>query len=137
MKSTGLAALRLLLIAACQLPMVGGGGLTGKEDVRLHPEGTVGVYHYAAWGYNGTRLGELINPTDLALDYFGDLMVLDAGNLRVQVFDPTGRVIQQYDYDFGGGERAFRPTALAVSHQDDVYLADPSAGTVFKFTDGS
>jgi DNA-binding beta-propeller fold protein YncE len=137
MKRTGLAVLPLLLLVACQLTLEGGGGLTGKEDERLHPDGTVGVYHYDTWGFNGTRLGELINPTDLALDYFGDLMVLDVGNLRVQVFDPAGRVIQQYDYDFGGGERAFRPTDLAVSNQDNVYLADPSAGTVFKFTDVS
>lgn len=127
----------VMVFTACQLTLDTSQKLSGKEDVRLHPEGTVRVYHDGTWGYNGTRLGELINPTDLALDYFGNLMVLDAGNLRVQVFDPAGRVTRQYDYNFGGGERAFRPTDVAVSHQDDVYLADPSAGTVFKFTDVS
>jgi len=126
-----------LLLAGCRLTLEAGGGLTGKQEARLHPEGSVGVYHLATWGYHGTRLGELITPTDLALDYFGNLMVLDSGNLRVQVFDRAGRVVQQYDYNFGGGERAFRPTDLAVSHQKDIYLADPSAGTVFKFTDVS
>jgi sugar lactone lactonase YvrE len=139
----GINRTRIVLVAlaaaftSCQLTLEAGEGLSGKEDVRLHPGGTVRVYHHATWGYNGTRLGELINPTDLALDYFGNLMVLDAGNLRVQVFDPAGRVTQQYDYNFGGVERAFRPTDVAVSHQDDVYLADPAAGTVFKFTDVS
>ncbi len=127
----------LLLVGACQLTLDSNLDVSTKQDFRLHADGDVDPIHHATWGFNGTRLGELINPTDLALSRRGNLYVLDSGNLRVQVFTPQGEVTQAYDYNFGGGERTFRPDDLAVSEQDHVYLADAAGGTVFKFTDVS
>ncbi len=138
-KLTSLAVTLALLapLLGCQLTLDSDLDVSTKQDIRLHPEGRLEPFYYDTWGFNGTRLGEFIRPTDLALDRRGELYVIDSGNLRVQVFTPQGEVTQVYDYNFGGGERAYRPDDIAVNKQDHIYLADRNAGTVFKFTDPS
>lgn len=83
-------------------------------------------------GNNGTAPGEFNYPTQLRLH--GDqLMVVDALNFRVQVFDKSG----QYLYSFGKiGETngtLFRPKGIDADSENDIYVVDGLWGTVQVF----
>lgn len=126
-----------LLVAGCQLTMDSNMEVVTKETVRLAPGGRITMYHRDTLSYYGDNLGELLNPTDLVLDSSGRLCVLDSGNRRVQIFDQDGGLYRAYDYDFGGGERAYSFQDISVNQQGHIFLADAGAGTVIKFTDVS
>jgi len=126
-----------LLVVGCQLTMNSDMEVIAKETVRLAEGGRVSMYHRETLSYYGSNLGELLNPTDLALDSDRRLCVLDSGNRRVQIFDNDGGLYRAYDYDFGGGERAYSFQDISVNQQGHIFLADAGAGTVIKFTDVS
>ena len=46
--------------------------------------------HVTSFGRRGSKLGELIVPTDAAFDNAGDVYVADHNNHRVQKFSPRG-----------------------------------------------
>ncbi len=136
-KSVFLFMVLTLLVVGCQLTMNSDMEVTAKETVRLAEGGRVSMYHRDTLSYYGSDLGELLNPTALALDSSGRLCVLDSGNRRVQIFDNEGGLYRAYDYDFGGAERAYSFQDLSVNQQGHIFLADAGAGTVIKFTDVS
>ena len=83
-------------------------------------------------GETGGAEGEFNFPTELKLDG-PNLMVVDAMNFRVQVFDRSGA----FQYAIGkigdGAGAIFRPKAVSVDSEGDIYVVDGLWGVVQVF----
>jgi DNA-binding beta-propeller fold protein YncE len=85
-----------------------------------------------SFGTTGDGEGEFNLPTELRLDG-SNLMVVDAMNFRVQVFDRSGK----FEYVIGAiGDHPgamFRPKAVSIDSEGDVYVVDAQWGVVQVF----
>jgi DNA-binding beta-propeller fold protein YncE len=94
----------------------------------LDLEGTI----LATIGKTGAGEGEFNLPTELRLDG-PNLLVVDAMNFRIQVFDRSGK----FQYAIGAlGDSpgaVFRPKAVSVDSEGDVYIVDADWGMVQVF----
>jgi DNA-binding beta-propeller fold protein YncE len=83
-------------------------------------------------GKTGQAQGEFNLPTELRLDG-PNLMVVDAMNFRVQVFDRSG----SFQYAVGkigdSSGAMFRPKAVSVDSEGDLYVVDALWGVVQVF----
>ena len=83
-------------------------------------------------GKTGQAQGEFNLPTELRLDG-PNLMVVDAMNFRVQVFDRSG----SFQYAVGkigdSPGAMFRPKAVSVDSEGDLYVVDALWGVVQVF----
>jgi hypothetical protein len=70
-----------------------------------------------SWGATGSGPGELNVPHTVALDSQGRVFVGDRGNNRIQIFDPSGALLDVW-YQFG------RPSGIAIGADDRIYVAD-------------
>ena len=73
-------------------------GYRNSRVVKFSPEG-----HYLfSWGSNGAKQGEFDLPHGIELDSAGNVYVADRENSRIQVFDPSGRCLNEWkDNSFG------------------------------------
>jgi DNA-binding beta-propeller fold protein YncE len=83
-------------------------------------------------GKRGTAEGEFNFPTELRLQG-PNLMVVDAMNFRVQVFDRSG--VFQYAVGKAGDNvgAMFRPKGVAIDSEGDLYVVDGLWGVVQVF----
>ena len=83
-------------------------------------------------GKSGDGEGEFNFPTELRLDG-ANLLVVDAMNFRVQVFDRSGN----FEFAVGklgdGAGAMFRPKAVSMDSEGDLYIADAEWGAVQVF----
>ncbi|MBS1852257.1 MAG: hypothetical protein JST79_15215 [Acidobacteria bacterium] len=94
----------------------------------LDPQGRVLKY----FGKHGEENGEFNLPTELLLKN-GLLVVVDAMNFRVQIFDREGN-FQSGIGDVGDGEGAlFRPKGIGLDSENHVYLVEGLSGMVQVF----
>jgi DNA-binding beta-propeller fold protein YncE len=70
-----------------------------------------------AWGKTGAAPGEFNVPHTIAVDSRGRLFVGDRANNRIQIFDQTGRFLDEWT-QFG------RPSGIAITRDDTIYVAD-------------
>ncbi len=86
----------------------------------------------ATFGKTGQGEGEFNLPTELRLDG-SNLLVVDAMNFRVQVFDRSGTF--QYAIGKIGDDTGamFRPKAVSVDSEGDLYVVDALWGVVQVF----
>ncbi len=86
-------------------------------------------------GQTITSLG-LNGPTDIAIDQFDNLVIVDSGNARVLIYNPVSKTIElEITYS-----EFLQPTGVFVVKEDstyvglgDIYVADPIAQKVFHF----
>jgi peptidylamidoglycolate lyase len=71
------------------------------------------------WGTKGTGPGEFDLPHGIAIDERDRVLVADRSNARVQVFDQSGRFLDQWQ-----GAKLGRPYAAAVGQKNRVFIAD-------------
>jgi DNA-binding beta-propeller fold protein YncE len=98
-----------------------GGGATRVQ--RFDADGSF----EAGWAtVEGSAVGELKEPVDIAVGPSGRVYVLDAGNHRVQSFDPDGSDPAVWGTVGNGGEGQFaEPVGIAVNATSgEVYVAD-------------
>ncbi len=78
----------------------------------------------ARWGRRGRAPGHFNLPNQIAVDRDGRVLVLDAGNFRVQILSPAGEPLHQ----FGRVGRRLgdlaRPRGLAVDADGRIYVTD-------------
>jgi sugar lactone lactonase YvrE len=90
--------------------------------------------HLFDFGKRGTGNGEFNLPRDVTLAADGKLYVVDSGNFRIQVFDPSGGFIRA----FGSIGRQFgnfaRPREVAVDRQGAIYVSDAAFGNMQIFS---
>ena len=72
-----------------------------------------------SWGTKGMNAGEFDVPHSIALDTQGRVYVADRGNARIQIFDETGKFIEEWkDSSLG------RPWAVRISERGEVFVVD-------------
>ena len=76
-----------------------------------------------AFGSRGTGPGQFIHPRDVVLQH-KTLVVLDAGNSRLQMFDLQGRFRGMWPLGVD------RPIGLAFDHESNLYYVDQDTGNL-------
>ena len=68
------------------------------------------------WGQAGSGPGEFNLPHALAMDSQGRLFVADRENIRIQIFDREGRLLDELT-QYG------RPSGISIGPDDTLYVA--------------
>jgi DNA-binding beta-propeller fold protein YncE len=86
-------------------------------------------------GTKGPGPGQFEVPHSLVIDSKGRVLVLDqqqtANNARVQVFDQSGKFLEQWT-----GLGLHQPTGIAIAADDTVYIGDTDRNAVFVVKEG-
>jgi DNA-binding beta-propeller fold protein YncE len=95
----------------------------------LSSSGTlVGVF-----GGEGSGVGELKSPDQLAIDARGDVWVDDTGNNRIEEFSPAGVYMSSFGSE-GSGHGQFKgPTGIAVCNET-LYVTDQGNERIQRFS---
>ena len=75
------------------------------------------------WGRKGTGPGEFDQPHALAMDSQGRLFVGDRGNDRLQIFSPSGTLLDTW-FQFS------RASGIFIDADDVMYVADSESGSI-------
>src|SRR5262249_25144273 len=76
------------------------------------------------WGTLGSGPGELKNPAGIICDAGGNVIVVDSGNDRLQVFTPDGKALTQCGRN-GSGEGEFnKPGGITLGNEGNIYVGD-------------
>ena len=98
-------------------------------------QATAQVYQFdLQWGTSGGGNGQFSGPHMLAHDSLGNVYVADAGNSRIQKFDPDGSYITQWGGSGSGDGQMGAPWGIAVDSTDGIYVADRGNNRIQKFT---
>jgi hypothetical protein len=90
-------------------------GYGNNRVVHFNPAGQF----VQAWGSLGTGPGQFSLPHSIALDSRGRLLVADRNNARVQVFDQTGRFLDEW-------RDLLIPWHIVVTDRDEIYVCGSS-----------
>ncbi len=63
-------------------------------------------------------------PSDIAIDDQGNIYVLDAGNHRIQKFDPEGKYLATFGRRGQGPAEFYMPSSLDLDYQGYMYVSD-------------
>ncbi|HEV2356774.1 MAG TPA: peptidyl-alpha-hydroxyglycine alpha-amidating lyase family protein [bacterium] len=91
----------------------------GYGNTRVH-RFTADGRHLGSWGEPGTDPGQFNLPHNVGVDRHGRVYVADRENFRVQIFEPDGRFITQWN-------NLYRPCGLCVDRRGDgdlVYVGE-------------
>jgi len=88
----------------------------------------------SSFGANGSADGQMKMPADVAIDFQGNLWVVDKGNNRIEKFDPSGKYLAKFG-SLGSGNGQFnRPTAIAIASNGDLLVTDAGNARVQRFS---
>lgn len=76
-----------------------------------------------AWGASGTEAGQFRNPIGVAGMERGEIVVSEAENRRLQVFDKDGQAVRQIGPVLANGDSLRRPMHLATT-ESALYVPD-------------
>ncbi|MFC3859793.1 protein kinase [Deinococcus antarcticus] len=96
---------------------------------KIDPQGR----EIAAFGAYGLAEGELLQPIALAYSK-GQLYVLDAESLTVNVYDSTGRFVRRFGGRGKGLGKFENPTAIAAAPSGEIYVLDGGNNEVQRFS---
>jgi hypothetical protein len=99
----------------------GHGGTSNARIVKFSKDGKF----IMTWGKKGSAPGELNIPHALAFDSKGRLFVADRGNNRIEIFDQSGKFIEEWP-------QFSRPSGISIDRNDVIYVADSESGSVAK-----
>jgi tripartite motif-containing protein 2/3/tripartite motif-containing protein 71 len=77
------------------------------------------------FGSFGSFPGQLNKPKGIVIDSHGAVYVADTGNSRISIIDTSGNFIH-YIASIHNGKKYIYPSALAIDHEDDLYIPDNS-----------
>jgi len=87
----------------------------------------------AQWGSTGSGDGQFANPTDIAVAGDGTVYVCDAGNHRIQKFEPLGQFLMKWG-KFGSEAGDFSsPTSVTIISDGSVLVLDAGNNRVQVF----
>ena len=68
--------------------------------------------------------GQFEEPRDVAINSTGHIYVADADNKRIQIFDPSGNYVDQFNSAGVGNGEFDRLRTIAIDSDDNVYVGD-------------
>lgn len=93
------------------------------------------VVDLEVWGGDDRRPGPLFyRPRELAVTHTGTVFVLDAGNQRVEMFDPSGKYLGGFGRA-GGGPGEFAAPRMIATYRGGVAVYDRGYGRISTWTD--
>src|SRR5437016_3479261 len=104
--------------------MVGLGFMTAPA----HAQG----YHFA-FKFGGLVDGQLYNPSGVAVDSSGNVIVVDTENYRIQVFDSQGNFLRAFGSQGSGDGQFNTPSGVAVSASGNIVVADTNNARILVF----
>jgi len=87
-----------------------------------------------AWGHEGSKPGEFIEPVGIVADKGGRVIVADTGNHRVQIFDSKGTFVKEFQVS--GWEEFYSEPYLALLG-DDILNTDSFNHRCGRYADGA
>lgn len=87
-----------------------------------------------SWGNNGPGDGQFATPRGVAVGPDGSIYVADAGNHRIQAFNPDGEFLLEWGSEGVGDGEFNEPWGVAVGPDGTVYVADTWNHRVQAFT---
>ncbi len=84
-----------------------------------------------AFGSYGTHPGKFDSPKGVTFVGNGDMLVVDTGNRRIQIFDAGGTYLKTIPSE--KSNPMISPRRADIDKIGNVYVADPEAGRVFVF----
>jgi len=73
-------------------------------------------------------------PSDVVLDDAGNIYILDAGNYRIQKFDPEGKYLDSFGREGQGPGEFNSPSSLDIDSEGSLFIADPRARKIQIFS---
>lgn len=75
-------------------------------------------------------------PSDIVLDEAGNIYILDAGNHRIQKFDPEGKYLGSFGREGQGPGEFNSPTSLDIDAEGNLIIADRRSRKIQIFSTG-
>ena len=88
-------------------------GYGNSRIVCLAPDGSFKM----TWGKEGDRPGEFNKPHNIIVDAKGRVYVADRANMRIQVFSPEGKFLNQY-------RNVGKPFGLYITPEQTLFVTD-------------
>ncbi len=85
------------------------------------------------FGTGGSSNGELSSPGEISFDSSGYIYVADAGNNRIEKFNPSGGYDSQFGTAGTGDGELSAPQGLAFDSSGNIYVADTGNNRIEKF----
>lgn len=82
------------------------------------------------WGSPGSGKGQFLHPSGIAQAQLGEVVVVDSGNVRLQVFDARGTFLRQWKLEQSSQMGAH----VKVSSKNQVVVADRQRVCVFEWS---
>jgi hypothetical protein len=94
------------------------------------PEGVSNMFD----GGRGSEKGRFDNPTGIAVDAKGNVLVADTNNGRIEKFSPTGNFLSSIGIKGIGYGQLSAPNGIAIDSAGDIYVADAAKHVLEKLT---
>jgi len=98
---------------------------TGNNRVQIFSADGSNEY---AFGKRGNRDGQFSGPQGISVDSTGKIYVADTQNNRIQIFNHDGIFLNAFGHSMESNKEVSadlrRPTAIAISMQDEIYVLD-------------
>jgi len=101
-----------------------------KRVVSFDPNGK----ELVAWGHDGSKPGEFIEPVGIAVDANGQVAVADTGNHRMQYFDRQGKFVKEH---FVSGWEEFYTEPYVALLGEDVLVTDSYNHRCARYSNGN
>ncbi len=88
----------------------------------------------STFGTCGSAIGQLNNPSGMAVDSTGNVYVADNRNNRIQVFTAQGQFVRVFGTRGNGPGKLSRPRDVYIDDTDTAYVAEEGNGRVSVFT---
>lgn len=103
---------------------------TPPANLSALPEGVSNMFE----GGRGTNKGQFDNPTGIAIDPNGNILVADTNNGRIEKFSPTGSFLSSMGIKGIGYGQLGAPNGIAIDRAGNMYIADAMKHVVEKMT---